>query len=598
MRLAALAFLGIAALLGGYAGATTLFPGRARALAASAPATARYPIQHIVIIDKENHSFDNLFGLYPGADGTDVARLPDGTTTPLLHTPDHTLLDIGHAGDAAALAADQGKMDRFSLLPGAIQDSQDIADSQYREGDIPAYWDYARHYTLDDHFFATILGPSFPNHLVTIAASSANTFDNPRGQIRHAWGCDAGPTSVVDAANPITGKVYLTKPCFDIPTLADTFQRAHVSWTYYAPAQFKSGYVWSAFDAIRHVRYSPLWRSNVVSDTSFVHDVKTGRLPQVSWLVTSEEQSEHPPYSMCVGENWTVSQINAIMRSRYWKSTLIILTWDDFGGFYDHVAPPHLDYIRLGIRVPTLVISPYARQGYIDHSTLEFDSILRFIEDDFGVPSLSDWDRRARSLISSLNFHQRTLGPHLEPEKVCPASDRKIHIMLRGTFIRLDRKPYAKELYLRLKGGTIATLLIGPSTPVLMKTNRHATLGDLRVGDTLEAAVRPDPQRALTYGVGLLHDLNLQPFGPKTGLIVDTGQFGDAIQVRFGSQTYLVDLEASTKIVIAKNKSGSIADLLAGDSVQVTGVLNTRLVEITTAREIRVVQQPRKRPKP
>jgi hypothetical protein len=170
--------------------------------------------------------------------------------------------------------------------------------------------------------------------------------------------------------------------------------------------------------------------------------------------------------------------------------------------------------------------------------------------------------------------------------------------MLRGTFIRLDRKPYAKELYLRLKGGTIATLLIGPSTPVLMKTNRHATLGDLRVGDTLEAAVRPDPQRALTYGVGLLHDLNLQPFGPKTGLIVDTGQFGDAIQVRFGSQTYLVDLEASTKIVIAKNKSGSIADLLAGDSVQVTGVLNTRLVEITTAREIRVVQQPRKRPKP
>jgi phospholipase C len=596
MKWSPLAFLAIAAFLAVYASASVVPAGRAQAGTSQPIARARYPIEHVIIIDKENHSFDNLFGLFPGADGTDVARLPDGTTAPLLHTPDHTLLDIGHAGDSAAFAADQGRMDRFSLLPGAIQDNQDIADSQYQESDIPAYWDYARHYTLDDHFFATILGPSFPNHLVTIAASSANTIDNPRGQSEHAWGCDGGKYSVVDAADPVTGKNYLVKPCFDISTLADTFQSAHVSWAYYAPGQYKSGYIWSAFDAIRHVRYSSLWRSNVLPDTQFVQDVRAGRLPEVSWLVTSEEQSEHPPYSMCIGENWTVSQINALMRSRYWKTSLIVLTWDDFGGFYDHVAPPRHDYTSLGVRVPTLVISPYARRSYVDHHTLEFDSILRFIESDFGLPPLTRRDRQAPSLISSLDLHQRPLGQRIEPEKVCPPADSKISRSLSGTFIRLDRKVYGKELLLRLKGGTIATLLIGPSTPVLTKRRYHAGLGDLRVGDRIEAAVRPDPQRALTYGVGLLHDIDLVRFGPKTGLIVSTDQFGDSIQVRFGRDAYLVDLGARTIITIGKSAKGSIADLEPGDSVEITGVLNTRLDEITTAREIRVVQQPRKPP--
>src|SRR5947209_1307340 len=270
MRPAPPVFLALALVLAGYAGLSAWRTGQAHAGTTALPAEARYPIQHIVIIDKENHSFDNLFGLFPGADGTDVAHLSDGTTTPLLHTPDHTLLDIGHAGDAAAFATDQGKMDRFGQLPGAVQDGLNIANSQYREADIPAYWDLARHYALDDHFFATILGPSFPNHLVTIAATSANSFDNPRGQTAHAWGCDGGKYSLVDAADPSTGKVYQTRPCFDIPTLADTFQKAHVSWTYYAPGQNRSGYTWSSFDAIRRVRYSSLWHTNVVSDSRFI----------------------------------------------------------------------------------------------------------------------------------------------------------------------------------------------------------------------------------------------------------------------------------------------------------------------------------------
>lgn len=570
----------------------------ARTLSPARSPAARYPIRHVIIIDKENHSFDNMFGLYPGADGASAFRSPSGVLFPLGRTPDHTLLDIAHAGDSAAFAVDQGRMDRFNQLPGAVQDAKDIADSQYHKSDIPAYWAYARHFALDDHFFATILGPSFPNHLVMIAADSANTFDNPRGQTRHAWGCDGGKYSVVDATNPTTGRNYLVKPCFDIATMADTMQAHNVSWRYYAPGSFRSGYIWSSFDAIRHIRYSRLWTTNVPSDTQFSKDVQSGRLPAVSWLVTSEEKSEHPPYSMCVGENWTVDQINAVMRSRYWKDTLIVLTWDDFGGFYDHVAPPRLDYISLGLRVPTILISPFARRNFIDHHTLEFDSILKFIENDFGLPPLTQRDRNARSLITSLDFRQRRLKPVVLNHAHCSASARKIHSTLRGVFLKLESRPFGKELLLRLSGDNIATLLLGPSTPVLMKRNEHAKVSDFRIGDKLLAQVRPDPQRALTYGVGLIHDLDLVPFGPKEGLIVNVGQFGDTLDVMFGSKLFVVDISPGTQIKLGKHASGSVADLEAGDAVKVTGVRNTRLGEITTASTIRVGPTPRRKPQP
>ena len=583
----------------GLGGATVLSlrPDAAhRAYSSPTLRTARFPIKHIIIIDKENHSFDNLFGAFPGADGAMSAQMPDGKRAPLLHTPDHTLLDIAHAGDAAAFATNNGRMNRFSELPGAIQDGRDIADSQYRQSDIPTYWDYAKRFALDDHFFATIQGPSFPNHLVTIAASSANTFDNPRGQSHHAWGCDGGRYSVVDALNPRTGAQYLVRPCFNIPTMADTFQRYHVSWKYYAPGAYKAGYIWSAFDAIRHIRYSSLWRTQVPSDTSFIRDVKDGKLPQVSWLVTSEVASDHPPYSMCVGENWTVKQINSVMRSSYWKNTLIVLTWDDFGGFYDHVAPPHLNYLSLGIRVPTILISPYARGGYVDHTRMDFTSILRFIEQDFGLPALNQLDRHANSLLSSLHFTAHPIDPQLESESHCSYGALHIHTNLTGTYLKLVSRPFGREMLLRLKGNNIATLLIGPSTPVLEAGNQHATLADYRIGDHVTAAGRPDPQRALVYGAGTLHDLNLHPFGPHKGVISDVGQFDSTVLVTFGRTTRVVDIGKRTRIVLPNGHRGAIADLNAGDPVQVTGILNSRLDEVTTAFTIRRTATERHKP--
>ncbi|MDQ2742371.1 MAG: hypothetical protein M3Z66_08755 [Chloroflexota bacterium] len=548
-----------------------------------------FPIRHIIIIDKENHSFDNLFGLFPGADGATVAQVANGKTVHLGHTPDHTILDISHAGDSAAYAVDGGHMDRFSELPGAIQNGQNIAESQYHASDIPAYWAAARHFTLDDHFFSTIMGPSFPNHLVTVAASSANTVDNPRGQIRHAWGCDGGPYSVVTAVNPYSGRRSLVKPCFDIPTLADTFERHHVSWRYYAPGQYQSGYIWSALDAIRHIRYSPLWQSNVPSDASFIKDIGAGTLPAVSWLVTSEELSEHPPYSMCLGENWTVDQINAVMKSKEWASTLIVLTWDDFGGFYDHVAPPVYDRISLGPRVPTIIISPYARPHYIDHHLLEFDSILKFIEQDFNLPALTHRDRTAPSLLSSLDFKQRPLAPMLFQKRVCPSGDSVTQRTLVGSYLSLSTRTHAQVVALRLSDGNIASLLADPSTWFgLASGNAAARLSDFRRGDRLQANARPDPQAALVYGLNTLRDLDLVAISRRKGLVSTMGQLGDTLVVRFGKDIDLVNVSKSTRIYLANSKRGSIADLATGVSVAVSGVENTRLSEITRTYAVRI----------
>ncbi|HZU13480.1 MAG TPA: alkaline phosphatase family protein [Chloroflexota bacterium] len=555
-------------------------------------ATARTPIKHIVIIMKENHSFDNIFGLFPGADGTKYARTPDGKLVHLGTTPDHTLLDIGHAGDAAALAVDRGRMDGFSLLPGAIQNGHNIAESEYDPSEIPDYYAYARTYTLDDHFFSTILGPSFPNHLVLVAASSANTIDNPRGQTRHAWGCDSGPYSVVNAINPNTGFRYLTKPCFNIPSMADTLERKHVSWRYYAPPAFQSGYIWSAFDAIRHVRYSPLWHSNVVNATSFVPDALAGRLPEVSWLVENVQDSEHPPYSMCVGENWTVKQINAVMQGPDWKSTLIVLTWDDFGGFYDHVAPPHYDYLTLGPRVPTVIISPYARAHTVDHAQYDFTSILSFIEHDFDVPPLNQRDRTADPLSGSLSFHQAPRAPLVLARQNCPPSDYHINTGVSGTFIQLINRKFGHELFVRISGGTVATLIAQQGASFQMPPGVHIHLSDFRIGDHIVARSQPDPQRALVYQAGVVTDTDLQRFAGR-GLISSVGQFSDSITARFHGKSVLVDIGKGTQLIDTHGRRVGIADLSPGDTVDVRGILNRRLGEVTTTYRIALVTQPR-----
>src|SRR5262249_39580384 len=152
----------------------------------------------------------------------------------------------------------------------------------------------------------------------------------------------------------------------------------------------QSGYIWSALDAIDHIRNTALWDEKVVSPVQFIPDALSGNLPAVSWIVIGSGNSEHPPASTCAGENWTVRQINAVMQGPSWNETAIFLTWDDFGGFYDHVPPPMVDNFGFGPRVPLIVISPFAKPGLISHTVYEFSSLLKFVEQKFSLAPMTE----------------------------------------------------------------------------------------------------------------------------------------------------------------------------------------------------------------
>lgn len=369
------------------------------------------------MIVQENHSFDNLFGRFPGADGALKAHV-GGRVVPMNHTPDRLKQDLGHVGNSILQAMNGGKMNGFYRIQNAIQSGHDVADSQYRQADIPNFWQYAKTFSLADHFFSTIAGPSFANHLVTIAGQSMHVISNvQRTGPPDSWGCDSHPGSWAETYKQ--GKYGRTAPCFNAQTVADEADAASVSWRYYAAPLGKPGYIWSTYDAIKHVRNSTEWKSNAVPDTTFISDVQRGKLAAISWVTTNLPTSGHPPASMCASGNWVVKQINAVMQSPYWQNTAIILTWDDFGGFYDHVAPPKESKYRLGPRVPLLVISPYTRPQLIAHHTYDFRSIIKFIEHNFNLPHKTHYDRTVASIGRMLDSNEKPLAQLVLSPQAC-----------------------------------------------------------------------------------------------------------------------------------------------------------------------------------
>lgn len=532
------------------------------------------PIQHIVIIDKENRSFDNYFGTFPGADGATKGPISTGKIVRLLHTPDHTLLDIAHQGAAPQIAERNGRMDGFNLLPGAIQDGRDIAMSQLHQSDIPNYWKYAKAFTLDDHFFSTVNGPSFPNHLVSVAGSSRNTIDNPTLNTFHSWGCDAGPFTRVESVNPVTGVHYFVKPCFDMTTLPDLLQSAHVSWRYYAPGQYQSGYIWSSLDSIRHIRYSSLWKTNVPPTTQFTTDIKKGTLPAVSWVVTNEIVSEHPPYSACAGENWTVSTLNTLMRSPLWSSTLVILTWDDFGGFYDHVPPPRLNYVAYGPRVPTIVISPWVRPHYIDHGVFDFTSILRYIEDKYKLPRLSQYDRRARSIASELDFQQKPLPPLVLHGRKCPPGAYFASTPVDGHVLRVINHVQQHAIIVRIKqASSPAQLILSNRSQVESPSGDLVRLWDVSRGDRVKAAAVPSPNGALVYLANTVVDVNLRSVEDQTSKVVHWSAGRHALRVQL-SDGSLEEITLRPRTRVRAPRRDGFLHIRKGDAVNASGILD------------------------
>lgn len=386
-------------------------------------AALRSKIQHVVFIVKENRSFDNYFGTFPGAEGASSAVISTGDEVTLGRTPDVMPRDLGHEWEDTHLAIDDGKMDRFDLVSGGSVDGDMLSMSQYLDADIPNYWNYAEHFVLADHMFASLAGPSFPNHLYTVAATSGGVFTNPAAL---AWGCDA-PASASVGVMDTTGGTTRAYPCFEYTTMADRLEAAGVSWRYYAPQRGQLGYLWSALDAIGHIRNSPLWTSRVMGDDQFMADASNGNLPAVSWVVPDFAVSDHPSRpgfgnaSVCTGENWTVSHINAIMQGGNWPSTIIVLVWDDFGGFYDHVPPPTVDTYGLGPRVPMMVMSPYAKEGTISHTNYEVASVLQLIENRFKLKALTQRDVEANSVLGMFDFSQTPAPPYVLPLRDCGA---------------------------------------------------------------------------------------------------------------------------------------------------------------------------------
>lgn len=462
-------------------------------------------IKHVVIILKENHTFDNMFGQFPGANGTTVAK-EGSNLVPMGQTPDKTCKDLDHSAAAAVQAVNGGQMNQFYQLTGATQadpltgctsGSLDVGDSQYSQTQIPLYWQYAQQFALADQNFTTVLADSAPNHLVLTQGSSYNIISDPSNG---GHGCDSSPLQVTAASEagstvtlqfnatqvPPSGKSVVISgmtpsgyngtftitsststqltytdgvtglapattfgtasysfvqtydnstgtyanvpPCFDGETPADEADAAGVSWKYYGPPCGTCGSpIRSNFDFIRHIRYGPDW-SNIISNTCntqfpecFQSDLTNGQLPAISWLLPPPGNDDGPGTSMCQGENWTVQQINAIMQSSYWPNTAIVLTWDDFGGWYDHVAPPQQGKYSLGVRAPLLLISPFTGPSEISHRQYDFRSVIRFMEQDFNLPHLTSYDRSVNSLANMFSASPGNLSPDILQTLTCPS---------------------------------------------------------------------------------------------------------------------------------------------------------------------------------
>ena len=376
-------------------------------------------IQHIVYIIKENHSFDSMFGRFPGANGATTGIISTGQTIQLQELADPPPNDIVHSWAAALMATDGGRMDRFDLIVGGNLNGNLVGYSEFYKKDIPNYWKYASTFALGDGMYSSISSGSYPGHLYTMGATSVGVVDNPISPTGvPGWGCGATADTTAPTITDTDPQVVQAPfPCFSVTTLANELQNAGVSWKSYAPTDQQSGYLWNSLQSFSQIFNTPLWKSNVVNENNFVKDAMSSDMPAVSWLVPNTPESEHPVASVCLGENWTVLQINAIMQGPNWNSTAIFILWDDFGGFYDHVAPPSQDLYGYSIRVPFIIISPYAKQtiygqqGYITHSTYELSSVLRFIEERFGVAPLTARDATANDILDAFDFSQAPLPP-------------------------------------------------------------------------------------------------------------------------------------------------------------------------------------------
>jgi phospholipase C len=426
------------------------------------------PIQHIIVIMQENRSFDTYFGTYPGADGLPhnasgqfTVCSPDPTTGQCIypyHNPNDKNGGGPHGATNAVADIAGGKMDGFQASAekgqrgcGNLNDptctnatTPDVM-GYHDAREIPNYWQYASDFVLQDHMFEPNASWSLPEHLFMVSEWSAKC------------SVEGDPMSCVNALqNPAqTGtkkKNGVADPNYAWTDLTFLLHKYNVSWKYYldqgtqpdceddsancTPGKqtTKVPEIWNPLPWFTTVKQDGQL-GNIVDSGQFFKDAKAGALPQVSWVVPNGRDSEHPPALISAGQAWTTSLINAVMRGPEWSSTAIFLAWDDWGGFYDHVQPPMVDQNGYGLRVPALVISPYAKRGYIDHQTLSFDAYAKFIEDNFlggqrldpttdgrpdPRPDVRENAPQLGNLMNEFDFSQQPLPPIVLPPDPSP----------------------------------------------------------------------------------------------------------------------------------------------------------------------------------
>jgi phospholipase C len=363
------------------------------------------------VIIQENRTFDNLFNGFPGADTVQTGLTHTGVTQPLISVPLNGAGDWSHSKQNCAMADDGGKMDGFDLDKPVGKATPPSNYSYVQQSDVSTYWNLALKYTLADRMFQSNCGSSFPAHQYIIAGQTGSE-TTPRTA---PWGCDSQ---------------LKVPPCFDYATVGDELDAAGVSWRYYAhgvnintPTSY-NGFL--AYDAIRHIRYGSDWTTAHVGipETTILNDIQAGNLAQVSWVTPTCGNSDHHgcgAVKQAAGPAWVASVVNAIGQSQYWNSTAIFIVWDDWGGWYDHVAPQPLYRDGLGFRVPLIVVSPYARHGYVSHTNHEFGSIIRYLEETFSLGSLNQRDIQSDDLSDCFDYSQqpspllRIHGPAYRP---------------------------------------------------------------------------------------------------------------------------------------------------------------------------------------
>jgi phospholipase C len=364
--------------------------------------TSSYPIQHIVVIMQENRTFDNFFHGFPGADSAQ-SGMNKGTVVALSPAPLAEPYDLDHTHPGWWNAWDNGLMDGFAQT----QTNPPLAAYSYvPSSQIQPYWTMATQYTLADRAFQSNTGPSFVAHQYMIAAQSGQSDEDPSSAL---WGCDAPPGSAVPLIGPNGTDLPGVFPCFDYQTMADLLDAKGITWRYYAPANPPpTNSTSSAYEAIRHIFYGNEWSNNDISpQTQVLIDIAHGDMAQVTWIVPDWLHSDHPGNNSDEGPDWVASIVNAIGASPFWNSTAIFIMWDDWGGWYDHVVPQSIDNMGPGFRVPLIVVSPYAKHGYVSHQVYETAGLLTFMEKNFGLPNLGARDATANDLSDCFDYSQK-----------------------------------------------------------------------------------------------------------------------------------------------------------------------------------------------